>query len=395
MAKTDKVYIHGNTIAYNKHGIVSTRSVNGINYGEGPKNLHINQNTISKNTEDGILINYAGDNVNIKLNNIVGNKGNGISLAHIGSNTIQSNVVTENWLNGIKFFDNYVKPDNQDISYNALYFNVGMDVEAKDTYYQETGTRLQLGDNWYTDHAGICPKIRSSNLKFTVTQIGKNQFQALFLDSNGNVASLLPDRTLTYNSNGKTVSVTISGGAGVFTVDANNGDIIKATVDYSRRDNEYKSDSQKSQPINGVTPSFDYPSIPYDEGGNGNGDGTGDGDGGDANKGSGSSNRGSSENTGNSTHSQKTNPGNNANNPVNDVSQSYETDTVTSAESASDSSSGNTGRAGSQSNSVVKRIVIEEEDIYRVTGISLIVLLIILTIGLYYREDIKEMNSKR
>ena len=88
-----------------------------------------------------------------------------------------------------------------------------MDVEAKDTYYQDTGSRLELGDNWYTDFAGICPKIKSNNLKFTVTQIGPNQFQALFLDSNGNVASLLPDRTLTYTTNdGNKVSVTISGG---------------------------------------------------------------------------------------------------------------------------------------------------------------------------------------
>ena len=78
------------------------------------------------------------------------------------------------------------------------------------------------------------------------------------------------------------------------------------------------------------------------------------------------------------------------------MEQSYDTQTTTSAEAASESSSGDTGKSGSQTpQSVVKQIIIEEEDIYRVTGITMIVLLIILTIGLYYRDDIKEMNSKR
>lgn len=395
VAKSDKVYIHGNTITYNKkNGISLSKSAGGVNYGQGPKNVYINKNTISNNEVDGIVINYAGDNINIKSNTIHANKGEGIGISHIGSNTIQSNVIYENWANGIKFFDNYVKPANQVISYNAIYFNLHMDVEAKDTYYQENGERLQIGDNWYTDYAGICPKIRSNNIKFVVKQIGDNKFQALFLDSNGNVASLLPDRTLSYTTNnGKSISITISGGAGVFTVDANDGDLIKAIVDNSRRDNTFDSNSQTVQPINGVTPSYNYPTIPY--GGNGDGNGNGDGTGGDANKGNGASNQGSSQNTGNSTHSQKTNPSNSANNPVNDVSQSYDTQTTNSAEAASEVSNGNTGNAGSQSQSVVKQINIEEDEFYRVTGITFIVLLIILTIGFYYREDIKEMNSKR
>lgn len=392
VAKSDKVYIHGNTISNNKkNGISLKKSVNGIGYGEGSKNVQINKNTISKNEGDGILVNNAGNYLNIKSNEISANRGNGISLAHVGINTIQSNVVTENWENGIKFFDNYVKPVFQEISYNALYSNLHMDVEAKDTYYQDTGSRLELGDNWYTDFAGICPKIKSNNLKFTVTQIGPNQFQVLFLDSNGNVASLLPDRTLTYTTNnGNKVSVTISGGAGVFTVDANDGDMIKATVDNSRRDNTFDGESQIIKPINGVTPDYVYPPIPYDDlGGNGNGNG------GNSNSGNGASNQGSNQNTGNSTHSQRTDPSNSANNPVNDVDQSYDTQTIDSPEAASESSNGDTGNSGSQSDSVVKQIIFDEDDFYRVTGISFIILLIILTIGFYYRDDIKEMNSKR
>lgn len=121
--------------------------------------------------------------------------------------------------------------------------------------------------------------------------------------------------------------------------------------------------------------------------GNGNGDGSGDGSGN-----GGSSNQGSSDNTGNSTHSQNSDPSNSGTNQVNDASQNYDTQDVAS-QGASAGSSRDAGDAGSES--VVKQILLDEDDIFRVTGISFIVLLIILTIGFYYRDDIKEMNSKR
>ncbi|MBE6495019.1 MAG: hypothetical protein E7Z78_01100 [Methanobrevibacter thaueri] len=400
IAKSKNVYIHGNIISGNKNGVYMDKKVNGIDYGEEPSNIQINKNTITKNTNDGILVQHAGDNIKIQSNEISSNKGNGISLAHIGNNVIKSNVITENYVNGIKFFDNYVKPKSQDISYNAIYFNTHMDVEAKETYYQETGSRLELGDNWYTDHAGICPKIRSNNIKFVVKQIGPNQFQATFLDSNGNIASLLPDRTLTYKaSNGQTYSITIKGGSGVFTVDAADGDKIRATVDYSNRDNTYDSNTKSTKPLNGQSPTYDYPSIPnyqlYEDigtgGGNGNGDGSGDGSGGDATRGNGKSSQDSSSN-GNATQSQRADPSSSASNPVNDVSQSADVPDAVSQAGASEPSSGDSGSPGSQS--VVKQILIDEDEFFKVTGISFIILLIILTVAWYYREDISEMKSK-
>ena len=412
VAKVNRIYIHGNTVTGNgKQGIYLTNSINGVNYGEGPKNIQINKNTITKNGGDGIEIKYAGDNINIKSNTVDSNKENGISLGIVGTNTIQSNIITSNWDNGIKFYNNYVKPKNQEISYNAIFNNYHMDVEAKETYYQENGVKLDIGDNWYTDFSGVCPKISTQNIKFTVKQIGKNKYQATFTDSKGNVASLLPDRQLTFQTNnGQKVTITVSGGAAVFTVDAKDGDLVKATVDNSRRDNTYDSKTKSSPEINGVTPSYEYPPIPqydlYDEigtvpddgsggNGNGNGNGNGDGSGGEANAGNGQAQQGG-ESNGNSTQARQTDPGNAPNNPVNDVAQSYDTNVVAQeAASASSTGSSNAGDAGSQSQSVVKQILTDEDDIYRVTGISLMILLMILTIGFYYRDDIKEMNSKR
>ena len=172
IAKTSNLYIHGNTISSNTgHGVSVTTSINGVNYGGGSKNIYINKNAISKNIKDGIIIYNAGSNVNIKSNSIEENHGNGISISKIESNSIQSNVISKNWDNGIQFFDTYVKPDGQDISYNAIFSTLHMDVEAKDTYYQENGERLKLGDNWYTDFAGVCPKIQTNNIKFSFYNI--------------------------------------------------------------------------------------------------------------------------------------------------------------------------------------------------------------------------------
>ena len=101
-----------------------------------------------------------------------------------------------------------------------------------------------------------------------------------------------------------------------------------------------------------------------------------------------------SNSNGNSTHSQKADPSNSANNQVNEVSQSYNTPD-TAVAGASEASSGDTGNPGSEPQSVVKQIIIDEDEFFKITGISFIVLLMILTVGFYYRDDIKEMNSKR
>lgn len=400
IAKSSKVYIHENTINSNSQdGIRLTNSANGKNYGEGPKNLYISKNDINKNGNDGISILTAGNNININSNELSANHNNGISISSVGSNVIQSNVINNNYRDGIKFTSDYLKPHSQDISYNAIYDNFGSSVEAKDTVYNEIANKLEIGDNWYTDFSGLCPKVKSNNIKFVVTQVGSNQFKASFVDSNGNIANLLPDRTLTYTTeNGQTVSITVSGGVATFTVDAADGDIVKSTVDRSQRDNVYDGNrSSNTDPVNGQSPTYSYPPIPdyqiyEDIGASGENDDVSGGGNGDVSGGEKGSGHGASthENTGNSTQSQKMDSANNPANSANELSKSYETDVSTSQTSAADSAS-----SKSQSDSVVKQIIIDEDDFFRVTGISFIVLLIIFTIGFYYRDDIKEMNSKR
>ena len=239
-------------------------------------------------------------------------------------------------------------------------------------------------------------------MKFVVSQVGPNTFQATFYDSKGNIASLLPDRTLTYEVDGQKFTMTLSGGTGVFKVDASNGDLVKATVDSSHRDNTYNEDiKSSSNPTNGVSPSYDYPDIPYapdegmegDSGSGSGGNGNGNGNGGNANSGNGQSSQ-SGDNVGNSTNGQRSEPTAGANNPVNDAANAYGAQDVSSQASSSEGNSGGSGSAGSQKQSVVKQIIFDEDEFYKVSGILFIVLLIICTVIFYYRKDISEMMSE-
>ena len=74
-------------------------------------------------------------------------------------------------------------------------------------------------------------------------------------------------------------------------------------------------------------------------------------------------------------------------NPVNDVSQAQDVGQIGASESS--------GGASGASQSVTKQIVIEDDEFFKVKGLIVIITLILLTLGLYYRKDIEEMRSKQ
>ncbi len=400
LSKSNNTYIYSNSIKSNKYyGISATDAIDGVNYGEGPENLQIVTNTISDNGDTGIDLYHVKDNLEVTGNTISSNKYVGIAMNDVGSNLVQSNVISNHKHIAIQFTDDYIRPKNQEISYNAFILNT-KDLEARDTGYDEDFNQLKLEDNWHTDYGFVCPKIQTGKIKFSVTHLGGDYFQATFLDSNGNVASLLPDRTLTYQTDdGNLISLSVSGGTAVFRVNDVSADIFEATIDRSPRTADYDKGSGEFSEYTGKSPQYSYPSISgyglyEDMGGHGDGDYIGEMDAGDANKGKGDSSGQSRDFTGNSTTSQRADPSSRANGQVNDVSQSSEYEATTSAASASQSSGDSSDATSGEKQSVVKQIIIEDEDIFRVTGISFIILLILLTIGYYYKDDIKEMKSK-
>ena len=398
ISKSNNTYIYSNSIRSNKYyGISAVDTIEGVNYGEGPENLQIVTNDISKNGDTGIDLYHVRDNLKITGNNIDSNRYVAIAMNDVGSNLIQSNVISNHLHMAIQFTDDYIRPSNQEISYNAFVLNT-KDLEARDTGYDDLD-QLKLEDNWHTDYGFVCPKIQAGKIRFVVSHLGGDYFQATFLDSNGNVASLLPDRTLTYKTDdGRTISLTVSGGISVFKATDVSADIFKATIDRSPRTANYDKDSFADiDEYSGKSPQYSYSSIDYGSpgvGGYGEGDYIGEADHGDSTKGNGDSSSESSDSTGNSTTSQKNGPSANANGQVNDVSQSVESESTTSQASASQSSGDYSSGATSGEESVVKQIIIDDEDVFRVAGMSFIILLILLTIGYYYKDDIIEMKSK-
>ena len=115
-----------------------------------------------------------------------------------------------------------------------------------------------------------------------------------------------------------------------------------------------------------------------------NGDGSSTG-------GNGQSNQKGNSNNGSTSNNKKTTPSTNTNNDISNPSQSFDSSDV--SQSVASQSGANGGGYGSKS--VVKQITLDEDDFLKITGVSLIILLMILTIGFYYRDDIKEMNSKK
>lgn len=389
LASAKNTYIYYNTIQNNgKEGILTTNKIGNTKYNSDVENLFIGKNTINNNANSGISLEYCGNNIKITKNTIDNNYKYGIVLGEVGSNVIQSNVITNNWKNGIRFLNNYIQPKNQDISYNVIYGSE-RELEARETYYSETGNRLTIGENWYSDYNLVCPKIKTNNLQFKLKQIGENYFTATFYDSKGNIANLLPDRQLTIQvNNGEKITITLSGGTAVFKVNALNGDDIRVTVDDSDRNTNYDaSNKNKYVPSqSNIVESPDFPGISYDDlydmAVNGGGSST---------DGNSQSNQNGNSNNGSASNNKKTTPSTNANNDISNPSQSFDSFAV--SQSVTSQSGANSG--GFESKSVVKQITLDEDDFLKITGISLIILLMILTIGFYYRDDIKEMNSKR
>lgn len=407
VSKSNDTYIYNNSIKNNdKNGIYASNYVDDDNYIEGPRNLHIYTNTIEKNHQHGIYLKKTEGNLEIINNEIANNLNNGLTLSDIGSNIIQSNVIKSNYDTGIKFEKGYTNPKSQDISYNAVFDNLFKEMEGSD-YYDSTGEQLKIGDNWYSDYGFVCPKINTNNMRFSVTQIGNGLFLATVYDSNGNLATKLPERMMKYQINSeKNIWITLTGGSAVFKVDANDEDLIKSSLDRSKRITTYDS--------NAIT--FDYSQLDTESGininypniqrfnlfedmltgnyGEGNGEGEGEGSYGDSNQGHGNSSYENSEVAGNSTYSQKLDPGSSSTQSVNKVLESDTVQALFSQESASLVGSENSLNGVEDSKSVIKQISIDEDNIINMKGIPFLLLLILLAIITYYRDDIKELKSK-
>ena len=439
ISKSENTYIYKNTITNNnKDGILTIDEINNVYYGEGPKNLHIDSNTITKNGNDAINLRNCEDGLEISKNTLSQNGQNGIEMAKVKSNKITSNSMLSNNHAGIRFDENYIAPKNQVIDSNVMLYNSFREMDAKDTMYDQGYFRLVIeGTNWFGDNPNICPKIKASNYNLVVDQISSYYFSIRFEDANGNVASGLPSMVGgTKTNNGRTTYFSINEGSAIFERDASDGDRIITTVDGATRTNIYKFEDSTylDMPVEPYDPYLrpmedvgkPYPDRPKPgritdlpsgggsgedsgsgsgssgsgsgESGSGSGEGSaesGDGNGngqGNVNAGEAGNSTSNGEYNGNSTLSQNMNPGSSANNPISSSSSSTNPSQANSPSASSSSSASSESSPASQS--VMKQILIEEDELIRISGMTLLILLILLTIIYYYRDDIKEMQSK-
>lgn len=450
IANSDNIYIYYNSFSKNQNGIVLAKEIDDVYYGGASTNIHIgnneitdndiginleeagdnisiDSNTINGNHHDGICIKKASKNVGIISNIINDNMGSGISVSKIGANfTAFYNLISYNSVNGITFNYDYTIPLSQDIRFNVIIHNPQNEIDASATRYTHS-MPLTIGENWYGGILNICPKVITDNINFVAKQVGSYLFNVTFYDEEGNIVSQLPQRTVTHKvNNGRSRSFVMFNGTATFERDASDDDIIHIYVDMGSYSIVYKFDdpdyldidyppySPYVRPIEDVGkpyPNLPRPGLIEDIINDNPGDGGSDdntGNNGENTNGNGGSIIGGDGNGGSSTgHGTGTGINGNGNSNADGNTNQNTNDANGTAVQASGSNSKPASSIGPTSNapspgeglsagsqSVIKKITIDEEDMFRVTGLSLIILLILLTIGFYYREDIMEMKSQ-
>ena len=433
VSNTDNSYIFGNTISNSKnYGIYLENSNNiniklnnisnnggGIYFGKKALNTKVLDNSITQNKDYGINLNESGSYTTI-TGNTVNSNGNGININCTGDDelAISNNEISYNGDNGIYIGEGYVRTSGlKGVEYNVLFFNTYMNILARDSNYNRIDIGPVLVQSSNSAFTGICNKVRTTLLSLNVKQEGKN---TVIISVDGITKSF----GLGVSQGGKTFApVTISNGQGVVHVTNADGTITLNYITGTSRDTftlsgyepysnsgypKPPSDSGKSDGgknlNNPVNPgSSDGQKINQDSE-NGTSSNTQENQGSASASGSGGLNeatlsvftasssvasQGSSSSEDSSSSSDSSSGGSSSS------SDSSGEDSSSSSDSSSDDSSGlYTSAPASSSNSVAKAINIDEE-VVRIAGLSILILLIIVVVGLYYRNDIKSMIEKK
>ena len=422
VSNSDNSYIFGNTISNSKnYGIYLEKSNNinielnnisnnggGIYFGQKALNTKVLNNSITQNKDYGINLNESGSYTTI-TGNTVNSNGNGININCIGDDelAISNNEISYNKDNGIYIGEGYVRTSGlKGIEYNVLFFNTYMNILARDSNYDRIDIGPVLVQSSNSAFTGICNKVRTTLLSLNVKQEGKN---TVIISVDGITKSF----GLGVSQGGKTFApVTISNGQGVVHVTNADGTITLNYITGTSRDTFTLSDYEPYS-------NSGYPKPPSDSEDSGSGDNpvnptnpdTSDNSGSvndqNSNQGNGTSSntqqgQGSATSSGSGGSSDGSLSVSSANSASSSASASSSTsDSSSSSDSSSDSASEDDGSGSlytstpsSSPQSVAKAIDVDDE-VVRIAGMGLIILLIMAVIALYYRNDIKEMMEKK
>ena len=414
VSNSDNSYIFGNTISNSKnYGIYLEKSNNinielnnisnnggGIYFGQKALNTKVLNNSITQNKDYGINLNESGSYTTI-TGNTVNSNGNGININCIGDDelAISNNEISYNKDNGIYIGEGYVRTSGlKGIEYNVLFFNTYMNILARDSNYDRIDIGPVLVQSSNSAFTGICNKVRTTLLSLNVKQEGKS---TVIISVDGITKSF----GLGVSQGGKTFApVTISNGRGVVHVTNGDGTITLNYITGTSRDTFTLSGYEPYS-----NPGYQKPPSDSDSGNNHNsnqGRGNGTSINSQQNQGSQSSSSSGGTNDGSlsvftvssSAASQSSDSSSGDASSSSDSASSSDSSSGDASSSSSDSSSDGsnlyTSTPASSSSSVAKAINIDEE-VVKIAGIGILILLIIAVIALYYRNDIKAMMEKK
>ena len=387
----------------NNTNILSNNILNnydGIYIGENVFNTKIISNYISKSSNDAISFAKSGSHTNVSGNTLERNE-NGIFIDMGGDDdlNIEYNTIQRNNGNGIYFGENYRKSDDSgilNVGNNSIVYNKEFNILARDSIYK----KIDLNTNWIASDNprfnGVCEKVKFPKYHMNVNQLDSNTLSV-------SVDGIKTDSLLKYSTNGgrNWQYATLSGGKATINVANADGNLM---FDYHESNSNFEYKMKDYVPPAPETPEVpvipDVPVTPEvpstDDSSSNSGQSNGNG-----------TNSNSEQIDGNGTSTYQNSGSSQAQNPSNvaNSNNAIEQSSAQSAESSYNQASSQADSSGSDSPSVSKQIsdptksvakaLNIEEQTARIAGMGFIVLLIILVIGGYYRDDVKYMLNKR
>ena len=393
--KLDDISGTGGVRIYNNRIIgYDSRFCTGIDVGGNVSNVIIKGNTISN---WGVGIHFLKSVVNFDIHN--NTFTHNINALHIESGTFDGfrftkNVLSDNLDVAVLVDDDFEGVKNGPVfEKNVFLRNLGMEIQSKGPF------GFKIGQNFLNEKR-LCVKVKMSKsyaIKFR--QDGENVHISV-LDKDGHSAKGLPDFVATVNVNGKDYQVLVKDGKsylnlsgedlsgledGSFTVGRDGrsikdwGEVVTVSftdlrpyiVDYlesvqPKEETQNNTNAENEDIIDDYQDPQEYQKTNGTSSQSNSGSGTGSGDSGYS---SGSAS---------------------VNSDGNDAGSSGSSSASSASSAASAGGSSSSAPSEPANSPTVKSLSVDDET-FRVAGVGGLIALIILVIGLYYREDIQEM----
>jgi len=392
---------------------INNSQVNDNNQGitiKDSTNVTINSNTVLRNYGEGILLSGYVNNITITWNDIEYNC-NAIQMDYSsgGNVNIQSNVIAnsiadrisqniEDTGTGINYGAHYSGSTGENIKHNIIMNNEYREIDVHDA----NGIPPEVGYNWYGfiwvgdnpsaalgSVSEFCCQVRTHGIYLKLVRTGQGTYTAYFMDDEGVVTDLPVNLIITISTPSATHTVQSEGGSASTTFNPNESyGTITATSDKVT----ITLDSNGRITASGGLDISNLPTTSLSYTGSGNGDGEGD----DEGSGTGTSNNpGSVSGSGTGGSSSGSSSGTSSG-----LAATLGSASALSAagDAGSSSQGGSTGQSEqtdpSESKTVQELIVDDPTDNTQIWGIIGIIALLILVLGVYYRNDLKNMIRK-